>query len=73
MPGAPTAVRCWSTRVYGRGHHADVTFQLAVRNGVRRRHWHFGDMPPMPDVSPEQVESVIAFARAEQRWVGIPQ
>ncbi len=31
--------------IYEPGHHADVTFQRAVKYGVRQHHWRFGNMP----------------------------
>ena len=57
--------------VYRSGHHADLTFHLAVRNGVRQHHWHFGDMPPQPDVSPEQAGHITSHIRRLQRQEGI--
>ena len=32
--------------IYNPGHHGNQSFINAVRNGVRRHHWNFGDMPP---------------------------
>lgn len=58
-------------RIYEPAHHGDQAFQLAVKNGVRAHHWKFGDMPPQPDVSPAQVETIIAFIRETQRANGI--
>ena len=40
-------------QLYQPGHHSDVAFQLAVRNGARAHHWPFGSMPPV-EVSPTQ-------------------
>jgi mono/diheme cytochrome c family protein len=56
---------------YRPAHHGDLAFYQAVRNGVRQHHWHFGDMPPVPEVSPEQAAHVLAWVRAEQRRAGI--
>ena len=56
---------------YEPGHHADLTFYSAVRNGVVQHHWEFGDMPPQPDVSPEQAADITAYVRALQRKHGI--
>ena len=48
-----------------------MAFHLAVKNGVKQHHWHFGHMPPVEDLSPEQVEHVIGYVREEQRRAGI--
>lgn len=58
-------------KTYNPGHHADLAFHLAVKNGVRRHHWQFGDMPPQPQVSPEAVGHIVAYVRALQRRAGI--
>jgi cytochrome c len=58
-------------RIYEPSHHADAAFQLAVKNGVRAHHWQFGDMAPVPQVSPDDVAHITAYVRAEQRKVGI--
>jgi len=58
-------------KTYNPGHHADLAFHLAVKNGVRRHHWRFGDMPPLADVSPESVGHIVAYVRAIQRRAGI--
>ena len=58
-------------RVYEPSHHSDLSFQLAAKNGVRAHHWQFGDMKPVPGVSPDEVAHITAYIRAEQRKVGI--
>lgn len=58
-------------KVYEPSHHGDVAFQLAAKNGVRAHHWGFGDMKPVPEVTPNDVAHITAFIRAEQRKVGI--
>jgi len=58
-------------QIYRPGHHADLTFHMAVKNGARQHHWQFGDMPPVRGVSPEAVGHIIAYVRREQRTVGI--
>lgn len=58
-------------RIYIPSHHADVAFQLAVRNGSRQHHWNFGDMQPVPGLTPDNVAHVTAYVRNEQRKVGI--
>lgn len=56
---------------YRPGHHADLTFHWAVRDGARQHHWHFGDMPAVPNLTPEDVGHIIAFIRKRQRDAGI--
>lgn len=58
-------------RIYEPSHHGDAAFQLAVRNGVRAHHWPFGDMAPLPQLSPDDVAHITAYVRAEQRKAGI--
>ena len=56
---------------YEPSHHSDAAFHLAVRNGVVAHHWNYGDMPPQPKVSTEQMTEVIAYIRWLQRNAGI--
>lgn len=58
-------------KTYRPGHHADLVFHMAVKNGARQHHWHFGDMPAVPGLSPEDVGHIIAYIRREQRAAGI--
>lgn len=58
-------------RVYEPSHHSDLAFQLAVKNGSRAHHWQFGDMKPVPGLSPDDVAHVTTYVRSEQRKVGI--
>lgn len=58
-------------RVYEPNHHQDFAFRNAVRNGVPAHHWHFGDMPPLPGVSDEEVDAIICYVRELQREGGI--
>jgi len=58
-------------RVYEPSHHGDIAFQLAAKNGVRAHHWKFGDMKPVPGVSPDEVAHITAYIRTEQRKAGI--
>ena len=57
--------------IYEPGHHADQSFFLAVRNGVRAHHWPFGDMPAQPHVGDEEVAAIVDYVRALQRANGI--
>lgn len=58
-------------KVYEPSHHSDIAFQLAVKNGVRAHHWQFGDMLPVPMMTPDAVAHITAHIRVEQRRVGI--
>jgi cytochrome c len=58
-------------KIYEPSHHADMSFQMAVHRGVRQHHWPFGDMPPVPGLSAEDVGHIIAYVRQEQRRAGI--
>jgi mono/diheme cytochrome c family protein len=58
-------------KLYEPSHHADVTFLLAVRGGVRQHHWQFGNMLPLPAVTDEQVKDITAYIRLLQRQAGI--
>ena len=49
----------------------DAAFQLAAKNGVRAHHWPYGDMAPVPQVTPNDVAHITAYVRGEQRKVGI--
>lgn len=57
--------------IYRPGHHADLAFHLAVKNGARAHHWNFGDMAPVEGVTPEDVGHIVAYVRRQQRAVGI--
>lgn len=58
-------------RIYEPSHHADMAFQLAAKNGVRAHHWQFGNMAPVPQVTPDDVAHITAYVRVEQRKIGI--
>ena len=57
--------------IYNPGHHADGAFFFAAKNGVRGHHWPFGDMPPQPQVSDDQIASIVRYVRELQRANGI--
>ncbi len=57
--------------VYEPNHHADAAFVLAALRGVRAHHWGFGDMPPQPQVSREEVTEVVQYVRWLQREAGV--
>lgn len=58
-------------RAYKPSHHGDISFQFAVQNGVTAHHWPFGNMPPIPGLTPDEVAHIIAYVRNEQRKSGI--
>jgi mono/diheme cytochrome c family protein len=57
--------------VYRTRQHGDEAFQLAVAQGVRAHHWRFGDMPPVPELTRDDVAAVTGYVRWLQRSVGI--
>lgn len=58
-------------RIYEPSHHGDYAFQMAVRNGVRAHHWRFGNMPPVPGLTENQVAWITAYVREIQEANGI--
>lgn len=58
-------------RIYEPNHHGDAAFFLAARQGVRSHHWPFGNMPPVADVSDDEVAFIVAYVRELQRANGI--
>jgi len=57
--------------IYNPGHHSDASFAYAVRRGVQQHHWSFGNMPPLPQVSDEQITQIVTYVRELQRANGI--
>ena len=57
--------------IYEPNHHADISFQLAVKRGVRAHHWHFGNMPPVLGISDAQIRLITKYVRELQRANGI--
>ncbi len=57
--------------VYRPGHHADFAFQRAVETGVRAHHWRFGNMPPQPQVSKQELARIVVYVRELQIANGI--
>ena len=57
--------------IYNPGHHSDAAFFYAARNGVRQHHWPYGDMPPQPQVSEQDVRSIVQYVRELQVANGI--
>ena len=59
------------SKIYEPGHHADASFVMAARRGVAAHHWGFGDMPPIPGVSDDDLARIIGYVRWVQRQAGI--
>ncbi len=57
--------------IYNPGHHADPSFRMAAKRGVRQHHWRFGNMAPVPEVSERQVDLIIRYVRELQEANGI--
>lgn len=57
--------------IYRPGHHDDLSFHLAIKNGSRQHHWQFGNMDSIEGVTPENAADIIAYVRKEQRAAGI--
>lgn len=57
--------------IYNPGHHADLAFFSAAKFGVRQHHWRYGDMPPQPQVSEDQVAAIVRYVREVQVANGI--
>lgn len=58
-------------KIYEPSHHGDMSFQLAVRNGVRAHHWSFGNMPPQDGLTRGDVADITTYVRELQRANGI--
>jgi len=58
-------------KIYHPGHHGDMAFVLAARQGSRAHHWKFGNMPPVAKISDAEIAEVIAFVREVQKANGI--
>ena len=58
-------------KIYEPNHHGDMSFHVAVQNGVRSHHWPFGNMPPVEGLTKADVNNIVAYVRALQRENGI--
>ena len=56
---------------YNPEHHPDDAFREAVHNGTKQHHWHFGNMPPAPQVTDVQLTTIIRYIRELQAANGI--
>lgn len=57
--------------IYEPNHHGDMAFFMAASRGVQAHHWNFGNMPPLPQVSTEEMQAIVPYIRFLQRQVGI--
>lgn len=57
--------------IYEPNHHADLSFLMAVRQGVRPHHWEFGPMPPVEGLTDAQIAEIVTYVREVQRANGI--
>jgi len=57
--------------IYNPGHHSDIAFFLAAKQGVRQHHWPFGDMPPQPKVTDKELAAIVRYIRELQEANGI--
>lgn len=58
-------------KIYEPNHHGDISFVLAVQNGVRAHHWRFGDMPAQDGLTQADVAGIVTYVRELQRTNGI--
>jgi mono/diheme cytochrome c family protein len=58
-------------KIYEPSHHGDMSFVLAVQQGVRAHHWRFGNMPPQDGLTKADVAGIITYVRELQRANGI--
>jgi len=58
-------------KIYEPGHHSDMAFVMAARNGVRAHHWPFGNMAPVPGLTDPDLAGIIRFVREVQAANGI--
>ena len=56
---------------YEPNHHSDASFTIAVSRGVPAHHWGFGNMPPIPNLLPEDVQQIIGYVRWLQQEAGV--
>ena len=58
-------------KIYHPGHHGDMAFVMAARQGSQAHHWKFGDMPPVAGISDAGIAEIIRFVREVQKANGI--
>ena len=58
-------------KIYEPGHHSDMAFVMAAKQGVRAHHWDFGNMPPVKGLTDADVKLIARYVRELQRENGI--
>jgi mono/diheme cytochrome c family protein len=58
-------------QIYNPGHHGDQAFLRAAKQGVRRHHWPYGDMPKQPQVTNTELAAIVKYVRELQVANGI--
>lgn len=58
-------------KTYEPGHHSDMAFVMAAKNGVQAHHWKFGNMPPVEGLTDADVKMVARYIRELQSENGI--
>lgn len=53
--------------IYEPNHHGDRAFLIAAQRGVRAHHWPFGNMPPVEDITAQEVAKIIVYIRELQK------
>jgi hypothetical protein len=56
---------------YVPSHHGDSAFYRAALKGIFAHHWKFGDMPPVPGITKEDMNRIIPFIRWMQQDKGL--
>ncbi len=57
--------------IYRPGHHSDMAFVLAAKNGVIAHHWKFGNMPPVEGLTDADLKYIARYVRELQKENGI--
>ena len=57
--------------VYEPEHHCDMSFRLAMKQGVWQHNWRSRDMPPTDSVGQTEIAAIVAYVRELQRANGI--
>lgn len=52
---------------YKPSHHGDQSFYRAALKGVRQHHWNFGDMEPVPGITPGKMDAIVPYVRYYQQ------
>lgn len=56
---------------YKPSHHGDAAFYRAALKGVKAHHWSFGDMPPVPGATRQDLDAIVSFIRWLQQEKGL--